>query len=217
MQLKYILQVSLLKSLYFNIKYFGIKGLRLPVIIAQKCRLHLRGDVEIKNYTPGTVKIGFGGSEGIVENRYSFLSVARGARIIFDGKAGISSGNSIRVDAGTLRIGENFSSNKNCFLACSKGISIGKDVTLGWNVNIRDNDGHTLIDKSSNTVSESLPVEIGGHVWICSYSDLLKGTVIPPDSVVAYRSLVTHSFEGSNLLIGGVPAKILKENIDWKY
>lgn len=44
MNLGIVLEVSLLKTLRFNLHYFGLKGLRLPVLISRGTRLHtLRG------------------------------------------------------------------------------------------------------------------------------------------------------------------------------
>lgn len=215
--IKKLLQIALFKSLFFNLKHFGAKGLKMPVLFAKRCRVRVKGEIELEKFSGGAVKIGFGGSEGVVEHRYSYFSVAPGAKIIFRGKAGISAGNSIRVDAGVLSLGRNFSTNKNCFIACSKGVSIGDDVTLGWDVHIRDNDGHTIIDGETGARSESREVSIGNHVWLCAYTDVLKGSVVPDESVVAYRSLVTKAFDKPHSLIGGAPAKLLKENIRWEY
>lgn len=158
------MEIAICKSLLFNLKCFGIKGLMFPVLLSRKCRLNVQGHVRLSNPRFNAVTIGFGGSEGIVEKRYSLFSVDKGATVIFQGKAGISAGSAIRVDNGTLEIGKNFSTNKNCFIACSKGISIGDDVTLGWDVNIRDNDVHTIVDEATGAVSESKEVKIGNHV-----------------------------------------------------
>lgn len=212
-----LLQIALIKSLFFNLKQFGLKGLKMPVLFAKKCKVRVKGTVKVENGRSAAVKIGFGGSEGIIEKRYSYFSVAKGATVIFKGKAGISAGNSIRVDQGTLTLGKNFSTNKNCFIACSKGVTVGDDVTLGWDVNIRDNDGHTVIDGETGQPSESREVKIGNHVWLCAYTDVLKGSVVPDESVVAYRSLVTKAFDKEHSLIGGAPAKLLKENVRWEY
>ena len=217
MEIRKILSISFFKSLCLNLHCFGIKGLKFPILVSKKCKVKIKGQIILKKFETAVVTFGFGGSDGVVENRYSYFSVAKNARIVFEGKAGFSSGTSVRVDEDELYIGKNFSTNKNCFLACSKGISIGDDVTLGWNVNIRDNDGHTIIYKDTETVSQSQPVKIGNHVWICSYSDILKGAAVADDSVVAYRSLVTKKFEDDCVLIGGAPAKILKSNIGWQY
>lgn len=179
--------------------------------------MSLKGKVQVCRLNFGVVKIGFGGSPAVIEKAYSRFAVKRGAAVIFEGSAGISAGSSICVDGGTCVVGNNFSTNKNCFIACSKGIVIGDNVVLGWNVNIRDNDGHVIVDRSTGVLSESKDVHIGNHVWLCSYVDVLKGAAIPDDSVVAYGSLVTKSFEKCSVLIGGFPAKVLKENITWEY
>ena len=217
MKIRKFLSISFFKSLFLNLRCFGIKGFRFPIIVSRKCKLNIKGQIILKRVGTAVVTFGFGGSDGVIENKYSYFSIAKNAKVVFEGKAGFSPGTSVRVDAGEFYIGKNFSTNKNCFIACSKGIRIGDDVTLGWNVNIRDNDGHTIIYKDTNTVSQSQSVEIGNHVWICSHADVLKGVSVADDSVVAYRSLVTKKFEDSCVLIGGVPAKILKSNIGWEY
>lgn len=43
---------------------------------------------------------------------------------------------------------------------------------------------------------------------------MLKGVSIGCDSVVSTGAVVTKSF-GRNVLVGGVPAKVLKEDIEW--
>ena len=45
----------------------------------------------------------------------------------------------------------------------------------------------------------------------------MKDVKISRNSVVAYGSLVTKKFEQENVLLAGIPAKIVKENIYWKY
>ena len=212
-----LLQLSLLKTVFYNLKWFGAKGIKLPVLIAKRCRIRVKGKVQLSRYGFGTVKLGFGGSPAIIEKPYSRFAVKKDATVIFKGKAGLSAGNSVCVDGGVCVIGKDFSTNKNCFIACSKGVTIGDRVTLGWDVKIRDNDGHTIIDLTTGARSESKEVTIGDHVWLCAYTDVLKGSVVPDESVVAYGSLVTKAFEKSNLLIAGTPAKVLKENISWEY
>lgn len=57
---------------------------------------------------------------------------------------------------------------------------------------------------------------IGEHVWIASYVDVLKGVNIPDGSVIAYRSCVTKAFNEKGSLIAGYPAKVIRDNIEWK-
>ena len=138
--------------------------------------------------------------------------------IIFNGTAQFSEGISIRIGPnGILNIGNNFATNKKCSLLCDGDMRIGNDVLLGWKVNIRDSDGHIIYDnitKVKNPIQKD--VTIGNHVWVASCVDILKGTEIRDNSVIAYRSCVLSKFDKSNCIIGGYPAKILRKNINWE-
>ena len=59
-------------------------------------------------------------------------------------------------------------------------------------------------------------IRIGDHVWVAAHSHILKNSSIPDGSVVAYHSLVTKEFDGERLLLGGCPAKVLEEQIEWE-
>ena len=119
------------------------------------------------------------------------------------------------VWGGGIEFGNQFSSNRNCFFGCNHHVIFGDNVLLGWNVNIRDSDNHTIFWNGNEETSQKR-VFVGNHVWICSYADVLKGVIIPDDSVVAYRALVTKQFTESHSLIAGCPAKIIKNNISWE-
>lgn len=219
--------LSLLKSLYLNIKILPIKdALKLPIIISWNTKLigvkkgSIKFEGEIKRR--GILKIGLGGSNSVCENKNSFLQIDDGGSLIiskealYKGEIYFSKGSSIRISSNAkLKIGSNFYANKNCLIFCNKNISIGNDVLLGWNVNIRDSDGHFII--SDDLLKENTKdIMISNHVWIASYVDILKGALIKENSVVACRSLITSTFKDANVLIGGVPGKVLKNNINWK-
>jgi len=113
-----------------------------------------------------------------------------------------------------LIFGKNFCANRNTFISCSKQIVFGDDVLLGWNVSIRDSDGHTLITDGKPHIKRK-PVIVGNHVWVCAHSHILKGTVIGSNSVVGYGSIMTNGSNEDNVLWAGIPATILRRNIDW--
>lgn len=65
-------------------------------------------------------------------------------------------------------------------------------------------------------INPSSDIVIGNHVWIGIRSTILKGSIIPSESVVAAQSMVTSSLKASeHSLIGGIPAKMLKTDISW--
>ena len=93
---------------------------------------------------------------------------------------------------------------------------IGNDCLFGWNVAVRDSDGHTVLHDGKETPSLD-EVLIGSHVWIGAHSDVLKGSVIPDGCIVAYRALVTNKFKTTRCTLAGLPARIVREKIDWKH
>ena len=53
-------------------------------------------------------------------------------------------------------------------------------------------------------------VSIGNDCWIGANTAILDGVELKDRTVVAAGSVVTKSFEG-NVLLGGIPAKVLKK------
>ena len=215
--------LSIPKSLYFNLSAFPLKtAIKMPVLVSYKTKLKGIKKNKIIIDAPikfGLIRIGFGGIDAIMENNCSFFRIDDTGKIIFKGKCLFSSGVSLRIsNDSTLTFGDNFSANKNFTISCDNVTTIGNDVLIGWNVNIRNSDGHHIYDtvtKLNNPIVK--PVTIGNHVWITSNVDILKGSEIPDNCVVAYRSCVLSKFTTPHCIIGGYPAKVLRENISWKY
>lgn len=61
-------------------------------------------------------------------------------------------------------------------------------------------------------------VVIGDYVWIPANVNILKGTSIPNDCVIAYGSMLTgQKFSEDNTIIGGNPLRVLKEDMTWYF
>ena len=162
------------------------------------------------------IRIGWGGTESRDEGRKNYLFLNKTASLKFNGRCTMSSGVSLIVDLGSLEIGENFFCNKNCSFSCNDRITIGDNALFGWKVELLDSDNHKVIHKDKKVSDDRGEIKIGYHVWVASFSHFLKYSSIPNGSVVAYRSLVTKHFDGEKLLIGGSPAKVIEEQIDWE-
>lgn len=115
------------------------------------------------------------------------------------------------VNNGKLAIGQG-ASNVNITIMCAKEITIGNGVRIGRNVSIRDYNGaHVIIN---DTYKNYAPVHIGDHCWLCSGCTIMPGVTIGEGSVVAANATVTKDVPPHSL-VGGSPAKVLKENIEW--
>lgn len=207
--------ISIPKTLYFNFRCFPLQtALKLPVLISHSTRIleiH-RGMINFEcNPYRFMIKIGFGGSDGIAEKK-SLVCFEKG-KVLFRGKASFSAGIVLR-NAGNMVFGDNFWANKNCVIWCSKEISFGSNVLLGWNIIFRDSDGHLIIDNGSPRPVDG-DIIIGNHCWICSESHILKNSGMGNDCVLGYGSLLTKKYESNNTLFVGQPAEPIKDNINW--
>ncbi|WP_161980209.1 acyltransferase [Streptococcus sp. S784/96/1] len=219
---KYIMSVP--KTLYFNFTVLPFKeAVKLPFLISYDLKLVGISKETINIEGPISrfmIRLNFDqGSEGINIGLSSrgYLYTALGSKIKFRGPSTFTSGLSIRVDSGLLSIGENVYANKGIMISCSSEIVIGNNTLIGWNVVIRDSDGHNLLDESSNLILNSpRSILIGSSTWIAANVTLLKGSKISKNSVVGYNSCVTKSFTEENVVIAGYPAKVLKKHVSWK-
>lgn len=215
--------LSLPKTIYFNFKVFSFKqAICLPILVSSNTviRKAVRNSIVLTDWDKKHYRVtfGFGGSGNISSNPNSYICIQAKNSLIFKGEAHFASGCSIAIwSGGSIEFGDNFSANKNCIFESDKRIVLGNDVLLGWNIIIRDSDGrnHTIYYQG-NSKENKKPIQIGNHVWIGSYVDILKGVNIGDDSVIAWRSMVNKSFNETGVLIGGIPAKKITNNIEWK-
>ena len=115
------------------------------------------------------------------------------------------------VNGGHLTIGQG-AANVGLTIMCAKEVKIGNGVRIGRNVSIRDWNGpHVII---SSSYKNHAPVHIEDHVWLCSGCTVMPGVTIGEGSVVAANATVTKDVPPHSL-VGGSPAKVIKENIEW--
>ena len=95
-------------------------------------------------------------------------------------------------------------------------IVIGADCMFAYDIDVRTGDSHSIIDTRTNRrINYAGNILIGDHVWVAPHCSILKGVRIGSNCVLATRSVITKSFPRQGVIIGGSPARILKENITW--
>lgn len=107
-----------------------------------------------------------------------------------------------------IRIGSNVFINQGCSFQDQGGIVIGNDVLIGHQV-VLATLNHDLNPLHRADMLAS-PIKIGNRVWIGSHATILSGVTIGDGSVIAAGAVVTKDVP-NNVVVGGVPAKIIKE------
>lgn len=94
-------------------------------------------------------------------------------------------------------------------------IIIGRDCMFGFRNSLATTDFHSITDLEGHRINPARSIRIGDHVWLSSTVDIGKGVEIARDSVVASNSVVTKRFATPNVILAGIPARIVKEGINW--
>lgn len=110
----------------------------------------------------------------------------------------------------TLKIGDNVAIGDRTEIHAGKEITIGANTLISWDCCILDRDYHKLMSDTELLK----PVKIGKNVWIGARSLIVKGVTIGDGAVIAAGSVVTKDVP-PKALVGGNPAKIIKEDVYW--
>ena len=78
-----------------------------------------------------------------------------------------------------------------------------------------DTDFHKVI-KNNQISNHDKEINIANHVWIGCRCTILKGVNISDGCVIASNSNLVKCIEKKNVLIGGNPARIINQDIDWR-
>ncbi|MDP4120713.1 MAG: acyltransferase [Bacillota bacterium] len=143
--------------------------------------------------------------------RITILRLNKNANIIVNSEMKICCGCTITVlDGAKLSFGSGYI-NSDTRIFCHEEINIGENVAIAEGVMIRDSDNHDVFGSDNKTQ----PINIGNHVWIGMRAMILKGVTIGDGAIIAAGAVVTKDVP-PKCLVGGVPAKIIKENIEWR-
>jgi acetyltransferase-like isoleucine patch superfamily enzyme len=117
----------------------------------------------------------------------------------------------VLAPAARLSIGADTFITADSLVLCGESVTIGSGCAISWQVQIMDWDFHQI----DETVASKAPVTIGDHVWIGARATVLKGVTIGDGAVVGAGSIVTRDVP-PRAVIAGNPARVLREQVDWK-
>ena len=197
---------------------FFIVVIRLIFIkVFYKKTLFLHQNVKIKGLknieSKGMILIGLNPVGFIHKTDKTYLNI-QGKLIIKDD---FSIGRGCRFDIGKnaiVELGSGSSITCNTNLIIMHHLKIGDNCIISWDCQFLDSDFHEISYSGKKDINNS--IIIGNNVWIGCGVKIYKGTVVSDGCVIASNSIVKGVFLDSNSLIGGNPAMIIKEKIEWK-
>ena len=115
-----------------------------------------------------------------------------------------------RTEESEIIIDDNVALNNGFSAVALTKITIKKNVLIGINCSIVDNDGHNL-DANQRLVGKPKSVEvfIDENVFLGNNVTVLKGVMIGKNSVIGNGSVVTKNIP-ENVIAAGNPAKIIR-------
>ena len=116
----------------------------------------------------------------------------------------------LREAGARIEIGEGSFLNYRTELIAHERVVLGRGCLLAWDVQVLDSDSHPIDDGP-----QTAPVVLGDRVWVGARSTVLKGVRIGDGAVVAAGSVVTRDVP-PRALVGGNPARVLREDVDWR-
>lgn len=109
-----------------------------------------------------------------------------------------------------LTIGDHVSLGTNTQIHCADRVTIGSDSLIAWDVIIMDHDYHKL----DGDFVKKAPVILGERVWVGCRVIVTRGVTIGDGAVIAAGSVVTRDVPPASL-VGGNPARVIREGVTW--
>lgn len=111
-----------------------------------------------------------------------------------------------------LKMGNNSAIGDYTHFGASGGIEIGNDVIMGSYISFHS-ENHNFSDNKKLIREQGVTskgIKLGNNIWVGAKVTFLDGSQIGNNCVVAAGAVVNSVFP-DNVVIGGVPAKILKK------
>jgi acetyltransferase-like isoleucine patch superfamily enzyme len=222
-KIKLYYSVNWSKTLYFNFKKLPFRvAKKLPVFFYKKVKFtSIAGKVEIK----GTIRrgmIGFGQPYEMNTLHKGIAEINILGTLVLRGHAQFGKDYFIYIgENGLCELGHMASLAANAKLICIEHVVLGDYARFGSECQIIDTNFHQMLNtKTGEKFKMTAPILIGNYNYSGSRVSVMQNTKTPDYCTIASNSLCNSDYNqfGSNILIGGIPAKFIKGSVsrDWE-
>lgn len=221
--IKILLHINWFKTIRLNFRMFPFSvAKKLPVVIFGKCAFkNLEGKIILEGpVTFGKITIG---------QRYQMFTKEKGVSELHifgelrcKGRAQFGLDCKVYIGKNAFcTFGDMTSIGNDTALICTKKITFGEFCQTGQETFITDSNFHNMKDVISGEVfPKSFEISIGNYNFIGTRVTLMGKTKTPDYATIASCSLTNKDYTdlGENVILGGIPAKVVKNNVtrDWE-
>jgi acetyltransferase-like isoleucine patch superfamily enzyme len=222
-KIKFFFSINWIKTIYFNYKKFPYSiAKKLPVFIYGSVKLtNIDGEITIDSPIR-TAMIGFGQQYEKPTRHIGIAEINLVGHLHFKGYAQFGKDCFLFVSkSGYCEFGNMTSLGSSGKIICYNKIVLGDYARIGFESQLIDTNFHEMKDLENDIkLPITAPIYIGNYNFISNRVSILKGTKTPDYCTIASYSLCSKDFTnlGENILIGGVPSKLIRQNIsrDWE-
>ena len=221
-RIKLFLSINWIKTIYFNFKMFPFSTVKkIPVFFYGKVKFQNISGKIIINAPIKKGMIGFGKQYEMNTLSIGIAEIMLKGEIVFNGYAQFGKDYFIYISKNALlEMGDMSSIGSRGKIICTTNVQFGNYTRIGSESQVIDTNFHHLINTISNEVYPICsPIKLGNYNFISNRVTILSKTITPDYCTIASNSVCTkdYSLLNENVLIGGIPAKLLKNNIsrDW--
>lgn len=222
-KLRFYFSVNWTKTLYFNFKIF-------PFAVAKQLPVYFYGRVHFQNmegsvFIDAPIKrgmIGFGQQYESNTRSKGTAEIFIAGKVTFKGHVQFGKDYFVYVakDA-VLEMGHMSSLGSNGKIICNHKVVLGKFARIGFESQVIDSTFHQMIDTvTGHQYVMKAPINIGNYNYIGNRVSIMSKTITPDYCTISSSSFCNKDYStlGKNVLIGGIPAKLLRENTtrDWE-
>lgn len=215
--------VTALRSIYINFRCLPFnQAIHLPIIIGGSTYFENRlrkgsfvidsVDINRGMISLGVDKGSFGGGD------LQYIDIKNESQVCFHGRCHLARGFKLICGAqGHISFGNNVNINYNVLINANTSITIGDNVIMGWRCNLLDWDGHDIFTLPSYyVINAPKPISIGNNCWLGANCNILKGVSLEADIIIPVNTVINKSCPDSHVVYGGIPNRVLKDNVTWK-
>ena len=201
------------KTIVANFRLFPFwQAVHLPLVIYNPTQLLLsKSKIKLKCKPKfRLIKWGYNQDLFVPSKTQSLLMMINGT-IIVNGPIRISPGAVFRIQ-GKIEFDKYIEVGGGCKFLINNKCFIGSKTRFAFGSIICDTNYHYILENGF-VHSKNGNIFVGKSVWVGNSCSIVKGANIPDGAIVSNKSFVNKDFSNyTNILIAGIPAKIIKKN-----